>query len=63
MNRPDKKNAITRAMYGAMAAALTQGDADEAVRVHLILGVPGALRHGSGAGAGSHEAAAAALAL
>ncbi len=27
MNRADKKNAITRAMYAAMAKALTDGDA------------------------------------
>lgn len=47
MNRPDKKNAITRAMYGAMAKALTEGDADEAVRVHLFLGVPGAFSSGN----------------
>jgi enoyl-CoA hydratase/carnithine racemase len=47
MNRPDKKNAITRAMYAAMAKALTEGDADEAVRVHLILGVPGAFSSGN----------------
>ena len=47
MNRPDKKNAITRAMYGAMAKALTDGDADDAVRVHLILGVPGAFSSGN----------------
>ena len=47
MNRPDKKNAITRAMYAAMAKALVDGDADEAVRVHLILGVPGAFSSGN----------------
>ena len=47
MNRPDKKNAITRAMYGAMAAALSAGDADEAIRVHVILGVPGAFSSGN----------------
>lgn len=47
MNRPDKKNAITRAMYAAMAAALSGGDADPAVRVHLILGVPGAFTSGN----------------
>ena len=47
MNRPDKKNAITRAMYGKMAAALTAGDADPLVRVHLILGVPGAFSSGN----------------
>ncbi|MFH1793290.1 MAG: crotonase/enoyl-CoA hydratase family protein [Pseudomonadota bacterium] len=47
MNRPDKKNAITPAMYGAMAKALTEGDADPAVRCHVILGVPGAFSAGN----------------
>ncbi len=47
MNRPDKKNAITRAMYAAMANALTEGDADASVRVHVILGVPGAFSSGN----------------
>jgi len=47
MNRPDKKNAITRAMYAAMAKALADGDADEGVRVHVILGVPGAFSSGN----------------
>ena len=47
MNRPEKKNAITRAMYGKMAAALTAGDADPLVRAHLILGVPGAFSSGN----------------
>lgn len=47
MNRPDKKNAITRAMYGAMAKALTEGDADPAIRCHVILGVPGAFSAGN----------------
>ncbi len=47
MNRADKKNAITRAMYAAMAAALTRGDADPAVRVHVILGVPGSFSSGN----------------
>lgn len=47
MNRPDKKNAITRAMYAALAKALTEGDADPSVRVHVILGVPGAFSAGN----------------
>lgn len=47
MNRPDKKNAITRAMYATMAAALRDGDADATVRVHVILGVPGAFSSGN----------------
>jgi enoyl-CoA hydratase/carnithine racemase len=47
MNRPDKKNAITRAMYAAMAAALDASDADPSVRVRVILGVPGAFTSGN----------------
>ncbi|MCV3243802.1 crotonase/enoyl-CoA hydratase family protein [Mesorhizobium sp. ZC-5] len=47
MNRPDKKNAITRAMYASMAAALREGDADASVRVHVVLGVPGAFSSGN----------------
>ena len=47
LNRADKKNAITRAMYATMAKALTDGDADEAVRVHVFLGVPGAFSSGN----------------
>ena len=47
MNRPEKKNAITRAMYAAMSAALTAGDADPAVRCHVFLGVPGAFSSGN----------------
>lgn len=47
MNRPEKKNAITRAMYAAMAAALKSGDDDAGVRCHLILGVPGAFSAGN----------------
>jgi len=37
-NRPEKKNAITSAMYGALAEALASGDADPEVCVHLFLG-------------------------
>ena len=47
MNRPDKKNAITRAMYAAMSAALADGDADPEIRVHVFLGVPGAFSSGN----------------
>lgn len=47
MNRPDKKNALTRAMYAAMRAALIDGDADPAVCVHVFLGVPGAFSAGN----------------
>lgn len=47
MNRPDKKNALTRAMYAAMAGALTSGDEDPDIRVHIFLGVPGAFTAGN----------------
>lgn len=47
MNRPDKKNALTRSMYGAMADALTGGDADHDIRVHVFLGVSGAFTAGN----------------
>ncbi|WP_338488128.1 enoyl-CoA hydratase-related protein [Pseudomonas trivialis] len=38
LNRPDKKNALTRAMYTQLAEALEQADADSAVRAVLIKG-------------------------
>lgn len=47
INRPDKKNALTGAMYAAMTAALRDGDSDPEVRVHLILGVPGIFSSGN----------------
>lgn len=47
LNRADKKNAITRAMYATMAKAFIDGDADDAVRVHVFLGVPGAFSSGN----------------
>ncbi|BCG89579.1 enoyl-CoA hydratase [Mesorhizobium sp. 113-3-9] len=47
MNRPDKKNALTRAMYGKMSQTLAEGDADPTIRVHVFLGVPGAFSSGN----------------
>ncbi|MDE1467488.1 enoyl-CoA hydratase [Aurantiacibacter sp. D1-12] len=38
MNRPDKKNALTNAMYGAMADAIESAQDDKAVRVIVIRG-------------------------
>ncbi|HWX54014.1 MAG TPA: enoyl-CoA hydratase [Verrucomicrobiae bacterium] len=38
MDRPEKKNALTRQMYMAMTAALHQAEADAAVRVIVITG-------------------------
>lgn len=47
MNRPDKKNALTQAMYAAFAAALEDAGADEAIRCVLIAGSPGAFCAGN----------------
>ena len=38
LNRPEKKNALTRAMYDAMAEAFAQVDADPTLRVALLTG-------------------------
>jgi enoyl-CoA hydratase/carnithine racemase len=47
LNRPEKKNALTRAMYRALADALISGDADPAIRCHVLLGQPGAFSAGN----------------
>jgi enoyl-CoA hydratase/carnithine racemase len=39
-NRPERKNAITAAMYQHMADAMTDAEADSAVRAILIVGKP-----------------------
>lgn len=41
INRPEKKNALTAAMYGALANALDKAAAHKDIKVTLILGVPG----------------------
>ena len=46
-NRPDKKNAITDAMYGALADGLAEADADPAVRIVLFLGAGGGFTAGN----------------
>lgn len=46
-NRPDKKNAITAAMYAAAAAALRAADGDAAVRVAIITGAGDAFTAGN----------------
>ncbi|MFX1256344.1 MAG: enoyl-CoA hydratase [Promethearchaeota archaeon] len=38
LNRPEKKNALTRAMYGRLASALEQADNDPNIRVMLLYG-------------------------
>jgi len=50
LDRPEKKNAITRGMYAALASALRGGDAEPAVRCHLIFGSPGAFSAGNDLG-------------
>ena len=50
ISRPEKKNAITAAMYQVMARALADGDADPQVRVSLIHGSPGIFTAGNDLG-------------
>jgi enoyl-CoA hydratase/carnithine racemase len=45
--RPQKKNALTLAMYAAMTDAITAAVADEAVRALLIVGQPGVFTSGN----------------
>lgn len=45
--RPEKKNALTQAMYGAMADALVAANTDPAVRAVLITGQPGIFTSGN----------------
>ena len=47
MNRPDKKNALTRAMYAAMTGAIVAAQSDDTIRVIVFLGVPGAFSAGN----------------
>ena len=42
INRPDKKNALTHAMYSAITNALNSANDDDAVRAIVFCGVPGA---------------------
>lgn len=46
-NRPEKKNAITRAMYARMTQALKAADADPATRVTVFLGTDGCFSAGN----------------
>jgi enoyl-CoA hydratase/carnithine racemase len=45
--RPEKKNALTQAMYSAMAEALNAATADAAVRAVVITGQPGIFTSGN----------------
>src|SRR3954468_10665360 len=50
MNRPEKKNALTSAMYDAMAEAIETAKGDSPIRCVLIAGVPGAFSAGNDLG-------------
>ncbi len=50
INRPGKKNALTGAMYAALAAALDDAAARDDIRCTLILGVPGVFSSGNDIG-------------
>ncbi|WP_348756208.1 enoyl-CoA hydratase [uncultured Aquincola sp.] len=45
--RPEKKNALTQAMYEAMAEAITAAQADASVRAVMITGQPGIFTSGN----------------
>lgn len=47
LNRPEKRNAITLAMYRALTDALNNAGADESVRVVLLSGVGGSFTAGN----------------
>ena len=47
LNRPTKKNALTRAMYVTLAAALAEAEADAAIRVVLFSGGSAAFTAGN----------------
>ena len=67
-NRPEKKNAITSAMYHRMTEALEEANGDESVRAVAFLGTEGCFSAGNDMGdflayamSGSNEAPAAAV--
>ncbi|MFZ5731388.1 MAG: crotonase/enoyl-CoA hydratase family protein [Pseudomonadota bacterium] len=47
MHRPDKKNALTQAMYLTMSAAIDSAQADSAIRCLVITGTPGTFTAGN----------------
>jgi len=50
MNRPEKKNALTFAMYDAMSEAITSAGGSSPIRCLMICGVPGAFSAGNDLG-------------
>ncbi|MCB1550231.1 MAG: enoyl-CoA hydratase/isomerase family protein [Hyphomicrobiaceae bacterium] len=45
--RPEKKNALTGAMYDAMSAALDRGETDDEIAVHVFIGSGGSFSAGN----------------
>ena len=50
MNRPDKKNALTEAMYAAMGDAIEAAHAERDIRVLYFTGADGAFTAGNDLG-------------
>src|SRR5438270_10821456 len=50
MDRPEKKNALTSAMYDAMAEAIESASGTSPIRCIVIAGVPGAFSAGNDMG-------------
>lgn len=50
MNRPDKKNALTRAMYQSISDALMEADRDDSIRVILLTGTSDCFTSGNDIG-------------
>ena len=50
MNRPEKKNALTLAMYADMTRALREADESDAIRCIMFAGAPGAFCAGNDIG-------------
>lgn len=47
IHRPEKRNALTTAMYAALAEAIRAGDAEETVRVIILHGLDGCFTSGN----------------
>jgi enoyl-CoA hydratase/carnithine racemase len=47
INRPEKKNALTREMYAELSAALRTADADDTIRTIILHGVEGCFTSGN----------------
>ncbi len=45
--RPEKKNALTQVMYQTMSDALEQGERDDSIAVHVLLGADGVFTAGN----------------